>query len=216
MAHTRRTWLAAIAASASLAGCIGDDSDSGSDGDGTDSTDDGSMDGDSTDDGTDDGSADGGSTDGGDADDGSSDGDDTDGSAATVETTDHGQLGSILVDGEGMTLYMFDSDTQGSGASTCSGGCAESWPPLMAEDGAMAGSNVDAELTTFEREDGTTQIAANGWPLYYFTQDSEPGDANGQGVQDVWWVLDPSGAPIRGSGDSSDGSGDDSDDSTGY
>lgn len=136
----------------------------------------------------------------------------------TVKVREHSELGNILVDGQGMTLYMFDSDTQGSGSSTCSGGCADNWPPLSVEDGTMAGSNVEAELTTFEREDGSTQVAANGWPLYYWQGDSEPGDATGQGVQDVWWVLDPSGAPIRGSGGSSSGGGssDGSDGSTDY
>ena len=28
-------------------------------------------------------------------------------------------LGTILVDGKGMTLYLFTKDTQGSGASVC-------------------------------------------------------------------------------------------------
>jgi len=59
---------------------------------------------------------------------------------------------------------------------------------------------VTAELTTYEREDGQTQVAANGWPLYYFANDETPGDTNGQGVGDVWWVLDPAGMPIREDG----------------
>jgi hypothetical protein len=62
-----------------------------------------------------------------------------------------------------------------------------------------AGEGVTAELTTFERGDGTTQVAAAGWPLYYFQDDADPGDANGQGVGGVWWVLAPDGTPSRGS-----------------
>ncbi|WP_049894179.1 hypothetical protein [Salinarchaeum sp. Harcht-Bsk1] len=134
-----------------------------------------------------------------------------------VQIREHSDLGNILVDGEGMTLYMFDSDSQGSGSSACSGGCADAWPPLTVEEEPMAGTDLDAELTTFDRSGGSTQVAANGWPLYNYAQDSEPGDATGQGVQDGWWVLDPSGAPIRDIGGSSEGDfGGSSDDETGY
>ena len=119
------------------------------------------------------------------------------GGQTTVEVASHSEYGDILVDSAGTTLYMFDSDEQGSGASTCSGGCAEAWPPLTADGTPSAGEGVSAELTTIEREDGSTQVAANGWPLYYFQNDEAAGDAKGQGVNDVWWVLDPAGEPIR-------------------
>ena len=128
----------------------------------------------------------------------------TDGSgmaSASVAVADHPELGEILVDGDGMTLYMFDSDEQGSDSSTCTGGCLDAWPPLATDGTPEAGDGVTAELTTFDRGDGTTQVAANGWPLYYWQGDSSPGDATGQGVNDVWWVLRPDGTPVRpGSG----------------
>ncbi|QKY20331.1 hypothetical protein B4589_008045 [Halolamina sp. CBA1230] len=123
------------------------------------------------------------------------------GSTATVQVRSHPDLGDVLVDSEGMTLYMFDQDTQGEGASSCSGSCVDNWPPLTVDGEASAGSGVSAELSTFEREDGSTQVAADGWPLYYFTPDEEPGDAAGQGVNDVWWVLRPDGSVVRSSGD---------------
>lgn len=116
----------------------------------------------------------------------------------TVEVRSHADLGEILVGPEGLTLYMFDQDTQDSGASSCAGGCADNWPPLTVDGEPTTSADVTASLSTFEREDGTTQVAANGWPLYYFTPDEEPGDASGQGVNDVWWVLRPDGAPVRG------------------
>ncbi len=116
---------------------------------------------------------------------------------ATVAVRSHPDYGEILVDGDGRTLYMFDSDTQGSGASTCSGDCADAWPPLTAAGGPETGEGVTAELGSFERADGSRQITANGWPLYYFVDDEESGDATGQGVNDVWWVLDPAGVPQR-------------------
>lgn len=114
----------------------------------------------------------------------------------TVQVRSHSEYGDILVDSEGMTLYMFDSDTQGEAASTCYDGCAEAWPPLTVEDEPNAGDNVTAELMTFERDDGSMQVSANGWPLYFFQNDEEPGDVVGQGVNDVWWVLDPAGQPL--------------------
>jgi len=53
----------------------------------------------------------------------------------------------------------------------------------------------------FEREDGDAQVAANGWPLYYYASDGDPGDVTGHGVRDVWWVLDPAGEPVRPTGE---------------
>ncbi len=119
---------------------------------------------------------------------------------ATVQVRSHSEFGDILVGPDGMTLYNFDSDTQGGSESTCYDGCAESWPPLTIEDAPAAGMDVTAELTTFERDDGTMQVAANGWPLYYFDSDEDPGDTAGQGVNDVWWVLDTAGTPMRDNG----------------
>lgn len=107
-------------------------------------------------------------------------------------------LGEVLVGPDGRTLYMFDPDAQGD--STCYDQCATAWPPLTLDDGAepAAGEGVDAALLgTTERTDGTTQVTYDGWPLYYWAQDAAPGDATGQAVNDVWWVLDASGEPIR-------------------
>lgn len=66
--------------------------------------------------------------------------------------------------------------------------------------------DVAADLSTFDRAGGETQVAANGWPLYHLPGDDEPGDANGQGANDAWWVLGPDGEPKR-SGDDDDGTG---------
>lgn len=118
----------------------------------------------------------------------------------TVQTRSHPDLGEILVDLEEMTLYMFDQDTQGTGESTCGEGCASSWPPLTVDGDPAAGDEVTADLSTFEREDGSLQVAANGWPLYSFANDEEPGDTNGQGIDSVRWVLRLDGTPIRSTG----------------
>ena len=126
----------------------------------------------------------------------------TSGSNATVRGRSHPDLGEILVGPDGRTLYIFDRDTQGEGASACSGGCLEAWPPLTVDGEPTTGDGVEAELTTFERDGGETQVAAGGWPLYYYADDEGPGETNGQGVGDVWWVLGPDGAPKRPDGTS--------------
>ncbi|WP_081661365.1 plastocyanin/azurin family copper-binding protein [Halopiger djelfimassiliensis] len=123
--------------------------------------------------------------------------DDTDETTPTVQARDHPEYGTVLVGPDGMTVYAFDNDVQGAGESACTGECADAWPPLTVEGEPVAGDDVAASLETFDRETGETQVMAAGRPLYYFARDEEPGDAEGQGVNDVWWVLDPSGAPIR-------------------
>ena len=116
--------------------------------------------------------------------------------AATVRTRQHDDFGGILVDADGRTLYRFDPDERGAGASACTGGCADAWPPLTVDGEPVAGDGVEAPLTTFDRPDGSNQVAADGWPLYRFASDDGPGEASGQGVNDVWWVVAPDGAKI--------------------
>jgi predicted lipoprotein with Yx(FWY)xxD motif len=112
-------------------------------------------------------------------------------SAIEVASTD---LGEKLVDGDGNTLYLFIPDAQGD--STCYEDCEANWPPLT--DGTEAGSGVDAGLLgSTTRTDGSEQVTYNGWPLYYFAGDAAPGDTNGQGINDVWFVVSPAGEAIR-------------------
>jgi predicted lipoprotein with Yx(FWY)xxD motif len=75
---------------------------------------------------------------------------------STVMTTST-SLGTILVDGRGMTLYLFTKDTQNSGKSACEGQCLAAWPPLLGEPQAGAGADK-ALLGTLVRTDGTTQV----------------------------------------------------------
>jgi len=99
-------------------------------------------------------------------------------------------LGQILTDPKGMTLYLFTKDTTAN-ESTCYDQCAENWPPFTAEEPLAMPEFVDGELTTVQRTDGTTQVAYNGIPLYYFAKDTQPGETNGQGAGDVWYVVHP-------------------------
>ena len=111
-------------------------------------------------------------------------------------------LGQILVGANGKTLYLFEADT--STQSTCSGACAQAWPPLTTTGAPKAGSAASASLLgTTKRTDGTTQVTYNGHPLYYFVSDTKAGDTTGEGSTAFgagWDVLSPTGAKIEKSG----------------
>ena len=113
---------------------------------------------------------------------------------AAVVTADS-DLGTILTDAAGKTIYFFANDTEGT--SNCEGDCLANWPPVEAEDSPAAGDGVTAELGTIERADGTRQLTVNGFPAYYFAADAAAGDVNGQGVGGVWWVFGADGEHIE-------------------
>ena len=90
----------------------------------------------------------------------------------------------------GRTQYLFTPDNQD--VSTCGDPCALFWPPLLTVGDPTAGEDVSADqLGTIERDDGSVQVTYNGWSLYYFAFDNMPGDANGQGSDEVWFVVSP-------------------------
>ncbi len=109
------------------------------------------------------------------------------------------KLGQILVDGKGMTVYLFVVDT--STTSNCYTSCATIWPPVLTTGAAQAGAGANASLLgTTTRTDGKTEVTYAGHPLYYFVQDKAAGDTTGQGINGfggLWWVLSPSGAAIH-------------------
>jgi predicted lipoprotein with Yx(FWY)xxD motif len=110
------------------------------------------------------------------------------------------EFGDVLVDEEGMTLYMFVPDQQENGTPTCYGECEKTWPPLEASESGvfLPGEGVDESLLgSADRKDGTQQVTYNDLPLYRFSGDQAEGDVNGQGLGDVWWVMDASGEPIQ-------------------
>ncbi|HUI89349.1 MAG TPA: hypothetical protein VLX61_11570 [Anaerolineales bacterium] len=130
------------------------------------------------------------------------------GAAATVNVGSNSKYSSFLVDGKGMTLYLYTKDSPG--ASTCTGNCAKAWPPLLTTGKPVAGTGVDmSKFGTLTRADGTTQVTYNGWPLYYYDKDQQPGDMKGDGVGAVWYLITPSGdkAVSGGSADPPGGGG---------
>lgn len=114
-----------------------------------------------------------------------------------LSTADVDDLGTVVVDGSGRTVYVFDKDTADPPKSNCEGDCAAMWPPVEAGSGTPELDGIDASLVnTVERSDGTQQLTLNGWPLYLFAKDTKAGDAKGQAVGDVWWVVGPDGKKI--------------------
>ena len=101
-----------------------------------------------------------------------------------VKTVDIGGQ-QVLTDADGMTLYIFDKDTAGDGKSVCNGDCAVKWPPLMAADDAQD----EGDFTVVTRDDGSKMWAHEGMPLYYWYEDTEPGDTSGDGVGGVWHLA---------------------------
>ncbi len=118
---------------------------------------------------------------------------------ATTIAVATSKVGQILVDGNGMTLYLFVADT--GTTSTCYTSCATIWPPLLTTGAPQAGTGASASLLgTTTRTDGKIEVTYAGHPLYYFVQDKTAGDTTGQGVNSfgaLWWVLSPSGAAIH-------------------
>ena len=109
--------------------------------------------------------------------------------APTVVVNDGGDLGQILTDPSGMTLYLFTKDAPG--VTNCYGGCATAWPPLMAEGDVRLPGGVPGKLGTTPRTDGGLQVTYNGWPLYYWAKDVKAGDKTGDGVGGNWKIARP-------------------------
>src|SRR4051794_40186402 len=111
-------------------------------------------------------------------------------------------LGKILVDSQGKTLYLFEKDK--GPKSTCDGACASAWPPVTTKGSPKAVDGVTgAKLGTTKRADGTTQVTYAGHPLYTYAGDTKAGVATGQGLDAFgaeWYVVSPNGQKIEGDG----------------
>lgn len=118
----------------------------------------------------------------------------------TITTAQDSDLGTYLVDEDGKALYLFEKDKRGSGKSTCSGACAQVWPPVTTKGDPQPEKQAKgSELSTLKRKDGSSQVVYNGWPLYYYAPDSK-GTTKGEGVDGFgaeWYVLAPAGHKIE-------------------
>jgi predicted lipoprotein with Yx(FWY)xxD motif len=122
------------------------------------------------------------------------------GSGGTVIATATAAGSTFLTDG-GRAVYVWTKD--GSGMSACSGACTGTWPPVTATGMVTAAGTAKAsDIGTITRSDGTKQVTYNGHPLYFFSGDSGPGTASGQGSSSFgakWWLVAPAGSDVTAS-----------------
>ncbi|HMK62407.1 MAG TPA: hypothetical protein VK386_02210 [Acidimicrobiales bacterium] len=118
-----------------------------------------------------------------------------------VQAASASGVGTVLVDGKGYTLYLFEPDHQST--PTCTGPCAAAWSPLLLPSGVTAtraGRGVTASLLgTVRRSDGGLQVTYNRWPLYRWVGDDRPGIATGEGLNNfggLWYVVSPRGRAV--------------------
>ena len=112
------------------------------------------------------------------------------GTQATIFVRESGTLGRYFSTPDGRTLYVTDGDAVAN-QSSCTGDCAIAWIPFSATEPLSLPPDVPGELTLFDREDGTSQLAYNDMPLYTYNVDENPGDIFGDGVGGVWWLASP-------------------------
>ena len=136
--------------------------------------------------------------------------------AATISTKSVPGVGTVLVNGQGRTLYMLTSEKGGKNTCTQANGCTQAWPETLLAHGvttAKAGSGVQSSLLgTVKDTSGNLEVTYNHWRLYTFAGDSGPGAAKGQGLSSfggTWYVLNGSGNPVTSSpsGNASSGGG---------
>lgn len=108
--------------------------------------------------------------------------------ANSLQLLENEKTGEYLADSQGRTLYYFKKDE--AGKSNCSGDCLANWPAFTKEDFAVPEGFDKKDFDTITRDDnGEKQVTYKGFPLYYFAKDQQEGDVNGQGVKDVWFVV---------------------------
>jgi predicted lipoprotein with Yx(FWY)xxD motif len=122
-------------------------------------------------------------------------------SGGTVIETATSSAGTFLVTGSGRAVYLWVKDT--GDMSNCNGACAGAWPPVTTTGSATASGGAKAsDLGTITRSDGSKQVTYDGHPLYYFSGDSGPGTATGQGSDGFgskWWLVAPTGSDVTAS-----------------
>lgn len=115
------------------------------------------------------------------------------GTAGELNVSTNAELGKVVTDNLGLTLYRFDQDTAEPPKTNCEDDCAKTWPPVPADD-ATAGEGIDESLLgEVTRADGTKQLTIDGWPAYRYVKDVNAGDVKGQGVGGKWYALTPEG-----------------------
>jgi predicted lipoprotein with Yx(FWY)xxD motif len=108
-----------------------------------------------------------------------------------VDMVSSEQYGDYLTNKTFFTLYRYLSDPQDQKMSTCNGNCAKIWPAFYVEDLTMDPELRPIDFDTITREDGSKQLTYKGWPLYLYSGDTKSFETNGQGVNGLWFVVQP-------------------------
>jgi len=120
--------------------------------------------------------------------------------ATSLTTANKAPFGTYLVDTNGRALYVLEGTRMQNPAYRCSGQCLHVWPPMLTAGPPVAAAGVNPAMVGTMPTYGGAQATYAGWPLYYYHRDVAPGDTAGQNVRDtwgVWYLLSPSGEPIR-------------------
>jgi predicted lipoprotein with Yx(FWY)xxD motif len=113
---------------------------------------------------------------------------------AKLEAIKSPNLGSIVTDQNGFTLYRFAKDPIDPPTSNCAQQCASTWPPALVSGSNLGLTGITTSLVgTITRADGSKQLTIGGHPLYRYAMDKAPGETNGQGVGQTWFAVTPSG-----------------------
>jgi predicted lipoprotein with Yx(FWY)xxD motif len=131
------------------------------------------------------------------------------GGSSKIATASIKGLGTVLVNSQGRTLYIFKPDN--AKKVTCTGQCAAVWPPAKVTGGKpTASGGVKASLLSSDPNPSGGRVATyNGWPLYTYVTDTGAGSARGQALNlngGLWYVIGPDGSPITKSAPSQTGS----------
>lgn len=107
----------------------------------------------------------------------------------TIKLKTKPRIGSYLTDARGMTLYYFKKDAPGK--SACAGDCIIKWPVFYTKKVVVSRKLYKTDFAAITRGDGIKQTTYKGRPLYYFAKDAAAGDMNGEGINNLWYVIYP-------------------------
>ena len=128
--------------------------------------------------------------------------------ATTIQVAESEQYGQYLATGEGRPVYLFTTDTQGTGdqeaqISCTSEECLNAWPLVTTQGEPQAGEGVDASMLGTTQYEDQSVVTYNGWPLYYFVRDEGADAPQGQDIQSFggeWYLVSPEGGEVHAEG----------------
>ena len=113
----------------------------------------------------------------------------------------HTEVGKVLVDSSGFTVFRFSKDPRNSDTCVKISGCTNLWPPLMSSGRPVAGPGVrSALLSTIKLPGGGRQVTYAGHPLYRYSAATEKGETGYVGAQQFggsWYALNAAGGSVK-------------------